>query len=94
MAEEVIKRDSNHKVIGAGVTDDAAQEIRMLRVNPMTDYILVAFAGSGPAGPSTGKRPAKRDQNHKPMALGWNEDTQQVQEILTDEDGYIICKMV
>lgn len=40
MADEVLKRDENHKVVGGAVTNDAAQEIRMVRVDPTTGALL------------------------------------------------------
>jgi len=45
MANEVAKGDQNHYRVMMGVTNDTAQEVRMLRVDPATDYLLTAGGG-------------------------------------------------
>lgn len=47
MANEIAKRDQNYIPVLTGVTDDANQEIRMLRVNPVTGRLLVSGISSG-----------------------------------------------
>lgn len=47
MANEIILRDQNFVTVLAGVTDNAALEIRMLRVNPTTGRLLVSGVGGG-----------------------------------------------
>lgn len=47
MADEILKRDQNSAVVLGGVTDDASQEIRMLRVDPVTGRLLVSGTGGG-----------------------------------------------
>jgi len=47
MANEILKHDENTIRVLGGITDDAAQEIRMLRVNPVTGRLLVSGTGSG-----------------------------------------------
>lgn len=42
MADETLKRDQNHVTVLAGVTDDANQEIKMLRVDPSSKRLLVS----------------------------------------------------
>jgi len=46
LADEVLKRDENHVTVLAGVTDDSNEEIKMLRVDPITKRLLVS-ASSG-----------------------------------------------
>lgn len=50
MASEILKRDQNSAVVLGGVTDNAAQEIRMLRVDPTTNRLLVSATGGGSSG--------------------------------------------
>ena len=45
MSDEIIKRDENRVTVLAGVTDDAAQEIRMLRVDPATGRLKLSMSG-------------------------------------------------
>lgn len=45
MADEIIKRDENRVTVLAGITDDAAQEIRMLRVDPTTGRLKLSMSG-------------------------------------------------
>lgn len=49
MANEIILRDQNFITVLAGVTDNAALEIRMLRINPTTGRLLVSGVGGGGA---------------------------------------------
>ncbi len=54
MADEILKRDENSVTVLGAVTNNAAQEIRMLRVDPTTGRILAdatgAITGSGTSG--------------------------------------------
>ena len=93
MADEVIKRDANHRTVGAAVTDDANQFVTMLRVDPATNYLLVNIASVGATAGVAGQV-AKRDQNHRPVCLAWNESAQEVQEILMDDDGNLLCDVI
>ena len=45
--DEILKRDQNSAVVLGGVTDDANQYIRMLRVDPTTNRLLVSGTGGG-----------------------------------------------
>jgi len=45
MADEILKRDENHVPVLGGITDNAAQEIRMLRVDPTTGRLMVSISG-------------------------------------------------
>ena len=47
MANEVAKRDQNSVPVLTGITDNAAQEIRMIRVDPITGRVLVSTVSSG-----------------------------------------------
>lgn len=48
--DEVLKRDQNRVTVLAGVTDDANQNIQMLRVDPSTKRLLVSATGGGGGG--------------------------------------------
>lgn len=45
--DEIIKRDQNFVTVLAGVTDDADQDIKMLRVDPITKRLLIKADGTG-----------------------------------------------
>jgi len=45
MADEILKRDQNFVTVLAGVTDNAAQEIRMFRVDPVTGRLILSISG-------------------------------------------------
>lgn len=45
--DEILKRDQNSAIVLGGVTDDANQYIRMLRVDPVTNRLLCSGAGGG-----------------------------------------------
>lgn len=47
MADEILKRDQNTITVLGGVTDNAAQDIKMLRVDPTTKRLLVSASGGG-----------------------------------------------
>jgi len=47
MANEILKRDENHVTVLAGVTDNEAQEIVMLRVDPTSKRLLLSATGMG-----------------------------------------------
>lgn len=47
MANEIAKRDQNNVPVIVGITDDASQETRMLRVDPVTGRLLVTGNGGG-----------------------------------------------
>ena len=50
MADEILKRDQNSAVVLGGVTDDSNQFIRMLRVDPVTNRLLVSASGGVSSG--------------------------------------------
>ena len=43
MSNEILKRDQNFVTVLAGVTNDADQDITMLRVDPITKRLLVGL---------------------------------------------------
>ena len=45
--DEIGKKDQNSATVLMGVTDDAYQYIRMLRVDPVTNRLLCSGAGGG-----------------------------------------------
>lgn len=90
MADEIISRDQNFRTVGAGVSPDSDFDISMLRVDPVTKYLLVAIENDTP-GSATAGQIAKRDGNHRPVAMAWNETAGELQEILTDADGNLCC---
>jgi len=90
MASEIIARDQNRATVDAGVTDDANLDISMLRVDPTTGYLLVS-AVSGTAGDGGLSSVARRDQNHFPVCLGYDETNDELVEIATDANGYLLC---
>jgi len=47
MADEILKRDQNRITVLAGVTDNAALDITMLRVDPTTKRLLISASGAG-----------------------------------------------
>lgn len=90
MASEIILRDGNHATVGAGIGNDADQDVLMLRVDPVTNYLLVN-AEDGSATSATSSQIASRDGNHKTVCMGWDETNGVLQEILTDSDGNLLC---
>lgn len=88
--DEIIKRDQNHATVGAAVTDDADKDIAMLRTDPATGYLLITVAATG-ANTGTASQIAKRDGNHRPVCLAYDETNGVLQEVLTDENGYLLC---
>ncbi len=90
---EIIKRDQNHRTVGAAVTQDNDKDIEMLRVDPVTKYLLVNIAAST-TGLQTASQIAKRDQNHKPVCMAWDETNGVLQEILTDSNGNLLCDVL
>lgn len=93
MASEVIKRDQNFRTVGAAIGNDSSQEVLMLRVDPVTGYLLVTIGDVG-ATSATSRAIAKRDGNFKPVCLAWDETNQVLQEILTDSDGNLLCDVL
>lgn len=45
MANEILNRDQNHITVLGGVTDNVAQDVTMLRVDPTTKRLLISATG-------------------------------------------------
>ncbi len=90
MASEIISRDENSATVGAGVSPDTDLEINMLRVDPVTGYLLVSASSVG-ATSGNSNSVARRDENHHPICMGYDEVNDVLVEILTDEDGNLLC---
>lgn len=73
MADEILKRDQNNIVVLAGVTNDASQEIRMLRVDPTTKRLLVSAVGGAGTGDVVG--PATNTDSYIPQWDGADSKT-------------------
>lgn len=87
---EIISRDQNHVTVGAAVSNDVSKDITMLRVDPVTKYLLVDVTISSPTS-ANANQIATRDQNHVPVCMAWDETNGVLQEILTDSNGYLLC---
>ena len=91
--DEIIKRDENHRTVGAGVSNDSDKTIEMLRVDPITKYLLI-HVNSALSNTGTANQIAKRDGNHRPVCLAWDDTNKVLQEILTDTDGNLLCDVI
>ncbi len=90
---EILKRDENFVTVAGAVTDDTDKEVTMVRMDPVTNRVLASVSISGSAI-GAGGQVARRDENHVPVCLAYNEDDDELQEVLTDENGYILCDVV
>lgn len=88
--DEVMLRDENHVTVAAGVSPDADLDISMFRVDPITGYLLADISSAGAAVGNPGSI-ASRDQNYRTVCLGYDETNDELVEILTDENGYLLC---
>ena len=87
---EIISRDQNFRTVGAAVTNDVAQDITMLRTDPVTDYLLIDITiDTATAGNSIPI--AQRDQNFRPVCLAYDESNDVLCEVLTDSNGYLLA---
>jgi hypothetical protein len=93
MADEIISRDENHVTVGAGVSPDSDLDISMLRVDPVTKKLLVYLSDTA-ASSANAVQIAKRDENHRPVCMAWDETNQCLQEILTDSNGNLLCDVL
>ncbi len=92
MADEIIKREQNYRTVAAGIGDDSDQEILMFRVDPITNYLLISATLIGPTAQEEFQI-ARRDENHRTVCLAWNEQDEELQEVLTDGNGYLLCDL-
>ena len=90
---EVLKRDENRKTVAGAITNDSSQDIEMLRIDPVTKYLLVDLTSTGATSANAGTV-ASRDENHRPVCLAWDETNQCLQEVLTDSSGRLLCDLV
>lgn len=88
--DETILRDENRVTVGAGVSPDADLDISMLRVDPITNYLLIDI-GASTTGANTASQIASRDENFRTVCMGYDETNDVLQEILTDENGLLLC---
>ena len=72
MSNEIIKRDANRRVVGAGIGDDSSQDILALRTDPVTKALLINV-NAGSATSATSSETASRDGNHKPVYMAWDD---------------------
>lgn len=93
MSSEIIKRDQDFRTVGAGVSNDASQDVLMLRVDPVTKYLLVNLADVS-ATSATSVQIAKRDGNYRPVCLAWDDTNKVLQEVLTDSNGNLLCDVL
>lgn len=93
MADEILERDANHRTVGAGVTADTDKDIVMLRVDPVTKYLLAKIVNVG-ATSANAVQIADRDENHKTVCMAYDETNDVLQEVLTDENGYLLCDLL
>lgn len=91
MADEIIKRDENHVTVGAAVSNDADLDVTMLRVDPVTNYLLVDVQ-AGSATSATASSIASRDGNHRPVCMAWDETNGVLQEVLMDSSGNLLVQ--
>lgn len=93
MSSEIIKRDQDFRTVGAGVSNDASHDILMLRVDPVTKYLLVNLAATA-ATSAISVQVAKRDGNYRPVCLAWDDTNKVLQEVLTDSSGNLLCDVL
>ena len=91
MAGEIITRDSNFRTIGAGIDPNDPTDIQMLRIDPVTKYLLLNIAGSSVTSANT-VQIAQRDQNFRTVCMGWDDTNKVLQEILTDSNGNLLVQ--
>lgn len=88
---EIISRDQNSRTVGAGVTDDSDMDVSMLRVDPITNYLLVDVPYAGVATGATTSEIASRDENNRTVVMAWDDTNQVLQEVLVDSNGHLLC---
>jgi len=86
MANETIKRDDNRVTVLAGVTDDASEDVTMLRVDPTTKRLKVVATGAG-TGDVSG--PASATDNAVARFDGTGGKTLQNSGVIIDDSNNI-----
>ena len=92
MSDEIITRDENRRTVCAGVGNDADADIIMLRVDPVTNYLLCDISDIG-ATSANASQIASRDENSRTVCMAWNEDDEELQEVLVDSSGRLLCDL-
>lgn len=90
---EIIKRDKNNVIVGAGLDNDTSDDVVMLRVDAATNYLLANIQEVA-ATAATESQIASRDENHKTVVMAWDETNGVLQEVLTDSNGRILCDLL
>jgi hypothetical protein len=90
---ETLLRDSNHVTVAGAVTNDSDLDVTMLRVDPITKYLLCNISATA-ATSATESQIASRDQNHRPVCLAWDATNEVLQEVLTDAQGNLLCDVI
>ena len=84
-------RDQNHVPVGIGVSNTDSVTPVMLRVDPVTGYLIVDNTSQSLA--VTSAETDKRDQNHVPTVYGVSSvDGVTPVPIRTDEDGKLLVQ--
>ena len=86
---ENLERDQNFRTVGAGVDPNDKTDIQMLRVDPITKYLLVSVT-AGSATSANASQIAQRDQNFRTVCMGWDDTNKVLSEILTDINGNLL----
>lgn len=89
MANEELKRDENHVTVGGGLSSDSFTDVVMLRTDPSNQKLLVTL-DSASSGAAISRPIAKRDQNHVPVCMAWDDTNKVLQEVLTDDLGQLL----
>lgn len=91
MANEVLKREENHKTSGAGVSSEADKDILMFRVDPVTNLVIAEANADSLVATSLDSN--KRDENFVPTVYGISDDDgTTLIPIRTDENGYLLAE--
>lgn len=82
-------RDQNQRVVSSGVSSIDSITPIMLRVDPVTNYLLVSFTSS--SNSVTSRQWNKRDENSYPTMYGIsNSDEVTLVPIRTDTNGKLL----
>lgn len=90
MADEVLKREQNHKTVGAGISTTTS-DILMFRADPITNLIIASVEGDSIVATSLDAN--KRDENYIPTVYGISDaDGVTLIPIRTDDNGYLLAE--
>jgi hypothetical protein len=83
-------RDQNDRAVASGVSSTDSVTPVMMRVDPITDYLLVDFAGNS-SNNATPRTWNKHDDNDVPTVYGVSDaDGVTLVPIRTDSNGYLL----